>query len=106
MPITSFLYGLNDILVDAERYCASERQQWQVCDYTNQGEIRERQQDDEDAPEDRAGLLGIPPIDQIFHCKIKEKQINILFPEAPQDIKAPKIQDFFDIIHVTFGTYI
>lgn len=63
MSIASLLYGLQNVLVDTERDGAGQREQRQVCGYTDQGEVRQRQEYDQGTTEHGTRLTWVTPID-------------------------------------------
>lgn len=68
VPVAGLLHGLDHGLVDAEGDGDAEEGEQQVGDDADDAERRQREQHQHGQAERQAGLLGVPPVDQILHC--------------------------------------
>ena len=66
--LIALLYSGKHSLVDTEANGDGERGQEEVGDHADEGEETERDQHEEHRAEHHAGLLDVPPVDQVHSC--------------------------------------
>lgn len=74
MSVAGLLHGLDHRLVDAEGDGDAEQGEQQVGHHADDAEGGQRQQHQHGHAKHHARLLGVPPVDQILHCREEEEE--------------------------------
>lgn len=76
VTVAGLLHSLDHRLVDAEGDGNTEQGEQQVGDHADDTEGCQRQQQQHGHTKHHARLLGVSPVDQIFHCGVEKERVK------------------------------